>query len=405
MQPDRWCEGPGCLASIAFLRPQAKYCSAACRKAAHLDRKRSALGDRTVSLADGDQYFDALDAVRGYVDDWKPQRKTHIMIGQIKDILEEYPEHLPLTCRQVYYRMIAKYRHPKGDSFRDSLYRVLNLARRSQMIEFEDIRDDGILGGGWRWFDNPQEMVDSWAQQADGFSRDVQSGQPVSIQVWCEAAGMVPQLERFCYGYSVQVYSNGGFNSLPAVRRIVDGAIDTDKPTLLLHLGDCDPSGVSIFQALVEDAAAFLERDRYYDTQRLQYERVAITRVQIAEYSLPMDKIETGDSRSRIWRDRGLTHKVEIEATGSGPDCHLPPAGDRAPSRFGNASAHSRRGGGATHVTPRGSPSGGRLYERRSADRVERLANEPTRQEIDCGSPTPAPAERRGVSQRAVAIS
>jgi len=52
----------------------------------------------------------------GYLHDWKPYRKSQVMLGQVKCILDEYAAYLPLTCRQIYYRMIGGFGHPKGSS-------------------------------------------------------------------------------------------------------------------------------------------------------------------------------------------------------------------------------------------------------------------------------------------------
>jgi hypothetical protein len=310
----RVCQNPDCRRPIENRRPQATTCSEACRKAAHLARKRSARGSRTVSLSVEDGYFEALDARRGYVDDWKPQRKTEIMLGRVEEVLLEYAAQLPLTLRQIYYRMIGRWAYPKGAAFERALYECVDLGRRSGRIPFEHIRDDGILGGGW-WYGDVDQWVYSTRRDAEGFTRDVQADQPARLQVWCESAGMVPQLMRVADRYSVPVYSCGGFNSLTAIRQIVDSCVqDTDGPTVVLHLGDCDPSGFSIFQCVFEDVSAFLEEDRRTDRQTFTAERVAVTFDQIDEFSLTTDEIKTGDSRSRSWRARGLTHKVEIEA-------------------------------------------------------------------------------------------
>jgi hypothetical protein len=126
---------------------------------------------------------------------------------------------------------------------------------------------------------------------------------------------MVPQLQRVCDPYSVPVYSSGGFSSLTAVRQIVDSCVqDTTGPTVLLHLGDCDPSGYSIYQAVFEDVAAFVEEDRLCAEQTFTAERVAINFEQVAEFGLVADPIKTKDSRSKVWKERGYTTKVEIEA-------------------------------------------------------------------------------------------
>src|SRR5450755_275334 len=189
MLEDRWCEGPGCEASIAYLRPQAKYCSTRCRKAAFEARKQTVVGDRTVSLAGERGYFNAPDATRGYLHDWLPQDATKIVLGRAKQILAEYEDQLPLTVRQVYYRVIASHHYPKGEVFERSLYAMLDSARRSRAIKFEHISDDGIMGGGNWWPTCPEDMLDSWRLQAQSYDRDAQEGQSVRVQVWCEAAG------------------------------------------------------------------------------------------------------------------------------------------------------------------------------------------------------------------------
>lgn len=302
-----------CGKSIEHRRRQAKTCSDECRVAAHKAAKRSRRWNGTV-LDVEDGYFEALDANRGYVDDWTRQRKTEIMLSRAQQILDEYRDHLPLTCRQIYYRMIGAYGYPKGKTFQRSLYRMLDLARRSGEIPFDHIRDDGIAGGG-HWFSGIDEFLHHQRFYAETMSRDVQADQPVRLQVWCEAEGMVPQLMRIADPYSIPVYSCGGFNSLTAVRQIAESCVrDTTGPTHVLHLGDCDPSGLSIFQAVFEDVSEFVKADCRYPEQRFTAERVAITFDQINEHGLTPDPIETDDSRSRSWRERGLTDKVEIEA-------------------------------------------------------------------------------------------
>src|SRR4051812_35009559 len=82
--------------------------------------------------------------------------------------------------------------------------------------------------------------------------------QPVYIELWCEAAGMVPQMERVANRYSIPVYSTGGFSSVTVTSEIADRALARDKPTVFLHVGDFDPSGESIFDAMTRDARAFL---------------------------------------------------------------------------------------------------------------------------------------------------
>ena len=46
---------------------------------------------------------------RGWLGNWRPQRKTLLLIEQIQVVLQEYAAHLPLTVRQIFYRLVGAY--------------------------------------------------------------------------------------------------------------------------------------------------------------------------------------------------------------------------------------------------------------------------------------------------------
>ena len=70
---------------------------------------------------------------------------------------------------------------------------------------------------------------------------------------------------------------------------------------MLLHVGDFDPSGVSIFESISADAAAFLEEDKIINTLKIIPVRVALTAEQVKMYALPTAPAKTSDSRSGRW--------------------------------------------------------------------------------------------------------
>jgi hypothetical protein len=248
----------------------------------------------------------------GYIAKWQPYRKRQIMLAQVKQILEEYHDHLPLTARQIYYRMVAAYRHEKGAKFASSLGDLLVDARRAREIPFEAIRDDGIMHGGTWWTDSLADHLRNAHDHLHGHDLNRLNDQPFRLEVWCEAAGMIPQLERVTREFSIPVYSCGGFNSLTAIRQIVDDVVGDGRDTLLLHLGDYDPSGVSIYERVITDVKAFLAEDAPDVT--FDGVRVALTEGHIPEHKLPMDPITTRDSRSMAWAKQGKTDKCELEA-------------------------------------------------------------------------------------------
>jgi hypothetical protein len=153
-----------------------------------------------------------------------------------------------------------------------------------------------------RWYDGPADFWDETARRIRSYRANVQTSQHQYVELWCEAQGMAPQLRRVADEFSVPVYSNGGFVSLTGVRGMVAHALDRDVPTVIMHVGDFDPSGESIFTAMTEDAQAFLEADRVIATQRIVPVRVALTAAQVRQHGLPTAPPKLKDSRTKKWR-------------------------------------------------------------------------------------------------------
>jgi hypothetical protein len=248
---------------------------------------------------------------KGYAE-WRPQAKTRVLLGQVDEVLDEYADYLPLTVRQIFYRLVGQYGYEKSEHAYNRLAEHLVRARRAKLISFDDIRDDGTTLYPVSWYGGVEAFNEATMRRAQNYTRDRQAGQATRIELWSEAAGMGPQLVRVAHPYSIEVRSSGGFSSLTAVREIVDRALDRDRPTVLLHVGDYDPSGVAIFEAIAEDAAAFVETDRQILTQRIIAERVALTADQVEGYELETAPPKPTDSRSRTWR--GETCQLEALA-------------------------------------------------------------------------------------------
>lgn len=238
---------------------------------------------------------------KGYCE-WRPYAKWVAIVGQVDEILAEYEEQLPLTVRQIFYRLVAAYGYPKTEQAYNALADKLVLARRSRRIPFQAIRDDGVTSCQFVWHTSIQDFWNDTARKIRAYRRDRQAGQDYRVELWCEAAGMAPQLATVADEFSVPVYSCGGFASLSAVRMLVNRAARRDTPTVLLHVGDYDPSGESIFEALTADAQTFLAEDRLLALQEIIPVRGALTAEQVAEYNLPTAPPKPSDSRSRSWQ-------------------------------------------------------------------------------------------------------
>jgi hypothetical protein len=245
---------------------------------------------------------------RGYAR-WRPQAKTRLLLAQVEAVLQEYAQHLPLTVRQIFYRLVAQHGYAKTETAYERLGNHLVRARRAKLIPFDSIRDDGVVTIHTDFYGDVADFHDETARRAQAYRRDRQAGQDQYIELWCEAAGMIQQLARVADRYSVPVYSCGGFASLTANYDIAERALDRNVPTVLLHVGDFDPSGESIFESMAEDAAAFVEADRVIHTLGIEAVRVALTAGQLKHYELPTAPAKATDSRSKRWE--GETCQLE----------------------------------------------------------------------------------------------
>ncbi len=242
---------------------------------------------------------------RGYIEDYRPQTKTMRLLDQVDQVLAEYRDHWPLTIRQVFYRLVGRFDYPKDESAYERLCNHMSNARRARLIPFEAIRDDGVVTLSMNHFDNTEHFRRHIRQLGERYRKNLMAGQPRHIEVWCEAAGMIHQLAAVAHEYSIRVYSSSGFDSTTAKKDIADRICSIGKPAVILHLGDFDPSGESLFEAVAEDVGAFVEADKPWGGVSVEFKRVTLTAEQVAAYSLPTAPAKATDSRTKKWGDRG----------------------------------------------------------------------------------------------------
>lgn len=232
--------------------------------------------------------------VRGFAV-WRPQRATLELVEQVQAVLHEYADYLPLTIRQVFYRLVGNSGYDKTEQAYSRLCETLNRARRAGHIPFEHIRDDGVTALRPQQWDGTAHFKDNVGYMARGFKLDRQAGQAVRLWVLCEAGGMAPMLSRAALPYGVPVLSSGGFDSLTAKYDLAQEIAAIDCPCEVLHIGDHDPSGVHLFSSLAEDLQTMAHGlGGYIPT----FVRLAVTPDQMAEMNLPTAPAKKTDRRA-----------------------------------------------------------------------------------------------------------
>jgi hypothetical protein len=231
--------------------------------------------------------------VRGFAP-WQPNSESAALLKLVNAVLVEYSEFLPLTVRQVFYRLVGAHGYAKSEKDYKRLGEILNRARRAGLVPFNSLRDDGFSRSRDLGWNDPDSLKAAIRSTVDSYRVDRQRGQDERLVVWCEAQGMVPQLERVSLEYSVPVFSSGGFDSVSVKHGVAREFAAGDQNVRVLHIGDHDPSGVHVFSSLAEDIDAFAQR---FDVG-VAFHRLAVTPDQISEYELPTAPPKPTDNRS-----------------------------------------------------------------------------------------------------------
>jgi len=266
-------------------------------------------------------------ALRGYAP-WEPKDETAYWIGKVEEVLEEYWSYLPISLRTVFYRLVAEHGFEKTEAAYNRLGTWVARARRAQMLRFDGLRDDQGKAQRVMAFDGLDGFMESVEDQFRHYRRKRMSGQPVRIEMWSEATGVSDQLRHVAWEYGIPVHVSRGFASVTNTHAVAERALKFDGPTVVLHVGDHDPSGVSIYESLIEDARAFLIQKRtwagslkddpdgnlYYDEMdasgpTIRPVRVALTAAQVEEYGIETAPPKRSDSRSASWE--GETAQAE----------------------------------------------------------------------------------------------
>jgi hypothetical protein len=243
--------------------------------------------------------------VRGFAP-WAPRADTLALLEVVHGILVEYAEYLPLTLRQIFYRLVGAHGYEKTEQAYERLGEHLSRARRAHIISMDAIRDDGgtiIKPHGWS---SAEEFLETVRSEAGRFRLDRTEGQKTRLVVIPEAVGMAPQLSRVADPFGVTVLSSGGFESVTEKHRFAAELAGDNRPTEALSIGDHDQSGAHMFLAFLEDVQAFT-RDL---GGKATFTRLAVTPEQIAAYGLPTAPPKSTDNRAF----RGETCQAEALA-------------------------------------------------------------------------------------------
>ena len=204
-----------------------------------------------------------------------------------------------VTLRQLFYRLVSEQVLPNTQVAYKHLSSVTAEARRAG--DFPDLIDRGRRVHRTPSWDTPQDVLDVVANE---YRRDRTDGQPWSIYLAVEKAGIVEQLSDWFDHLGVPILALGGYSSQSYIDVVAAEARAAGRPAVLLYGGDFDYSGEDILRD-------FIKRTDCWD----KVVQVALTADQVTTYGLVPNPGKDNDPRAKEFaRRHGTNVQVELDA-------------------------------------------------------------------------------------------
>jgi hypothetical protein len=196
----------------------------------------------------------------------------------------------PATVRQTFYQLVSRGAIAKTETeYKSTVVRLLTAMRRSGEIPF------GWIADNTRWMRKPSSyssLSDMLAESQRFYRRALWDDQDVYVEIWLEKDALSGVLYDVTAEFDVPLMVTRGYPSISYLYEAAEAIAETEKPAYLYYFGDYDPSGCDITRAVESGIREFAPE------AEIHFKRLAVTREQIAAWSLPSRPTKQSDSRS-----------------------------------------------------------------------------------------------------------
>ncbi len=227
-----------------------------------------------------------------YIEQKPMFQSTQLMIKLADEIASEYKAMgYDMTLRQLFYQFVARNYLPNTERSYKSLGEAVNKGRLYGLIDWLHIVDlTRFIRGNPHWEDSEDMMKTA----VESFEVDKWVGQKHRVEVWVEKEALAMVVQPQCRELDVDFFSCRGYVSQSemwrAAQRILDRRLHKKQITVILHLGDHDPSGLDMSRDIKERLKTF--------GARVRFKRIALNMDQIKKLNPPPNPTKVSDSRS-----------------------------------------------------------------------------------------------------------
>lgn len=219
----------------------------------------------------------------------KFRRASLDLIDKINFIIEEYQSKgYELTLRQVYYQLVARDIIPNNERSYKNIGNLISDGRIAGLIDWNSIIDRTRNLQGLPHWEDPSDIIESAAYQ---FAFDKWAGQENYVEVWVEKDALIGVVGRACNALDISFFSCRGYVSQSEMWNAAERlkAKSQDRNTVIIHLGDHDPSGKDMSRDIGDRLRTF----EVYP----EFKRIALNIDQIHKYNPPPNPTKLTDSR------------------------------------------------------------------------------------------------------------
>jgi hypothetical protein len=213
------------------------------------------------------------------------------LIAQANEIIEEYmAQGFDLTLRQLYYQFVSRDLIPNTQKEYKRLGSIINDARLAGLVDWDSLVDRTRNLRVLDHWESPAEIID---RCVGWYQIDKWNGQPIRPEVWIEKDALLGVISGVCERFDVPYFSCRGYTSQSEMwasgQRALSRLQIDDQPTLIIHLGDHDPSGIDMTRDIRDRLEMFMGG--------LEVKRIALNMDQVDEYNPPPNPAKLTDSR------------------------------------------------------------------------------------------------------------
>lgn len=233
------------------------------------------------------------------------------VIEQANEIIAEYSaKGFSLTLRQLYYQFVSRGLLANKDREYKRLGDIISDGRMTGLIDWDAITDRLREIHDRPHWGSPQDFLKSVGPQ---FYVDHWVGQERRVEVWVEKDALSDIIRRACQPLDVPFMVCRGFMSQTAMweagARVLRNWREHDQNTLILHLGDHDPSGIDMTRDIADRVNIFTQ-----EFPVAEIKRIALNMDQVEEYSPPPNPAKETDSRSESYIAQYGAESWELDA-------------------------------------------------------------------------------------------